>query len=294
MSVIEIKLGTTRARISTLGAELVSLSRDGKEYLWQGDPAFWAGRSPLLFPNTGSFWNGVYRIDDRTYAMEKHGFARTMEFSVVEQLESSVTFAIHSDDKTLSVYPFAFFLFVTYRLHDNGLEVSWMVRNESDCDMHFAIGAHPAFNLPSYNAEEKIHGYFSFKTEKPIEYLIPTEKGCIDDKHPRRLELDSDGMMAITADTFDIDTYVIESSDISRCTLLTPERKPYLAVEFDMAVLSLWAPTAEHPDCPFVAIEPWAGSCDTVGYEGQLSERRHINHVGPGEAFHTAYRIILF
>lgn len=282
------------ATIKTLGAELVSLIKNGRQYLWQGDAKYWAGQNPLLFPNTGSFWEGSYRYEGESYSFEKHGFVRKMEFSVVKQTEAEVTLGIHSDDNTLKVYPFPFFLFVTYRLGESDIEVEWMVRNEGDKEMFFAIGAHPAFYLPDFDPSEEIRGYFSFDTTEPIEYLIPTEKGCVDDKHPQRLELDAQGMMAITAKTFDIDTYVIESAAIKRCTLLSAERVPFLAVDFHMPVLSLWSPTAQHPDCPFVAIEPWAGSCDTVGFNGELAERRHINSLGAGQHFINTYKISIF
>lgn len=294
MSEIILKHGPMTATIKTLGAELVSLTKNGRQYLWQGDAKYWNGQSPLLFPNTGSFWEGKYRYEGQTYSFEKHGFARTMEFSVVKQTETEVTLGIHSTDETLKVYPFPFFLFVTYRLGESAIEVEWMVRNEGDKEMFFAIGAHPAFFLPDFDPSEEVRGYFSFETDEPIEYLIPTEKGCVDDKHPHRLQLDAEGMMPITAKTFDIDTYVIESANISRCTLLSSERVPFLAVDFHMPVLSLWAPTAQHPDCPFVAIEPWAGSCDTVGFTGELAERRHINSLQAGQHFINAYKISIF
>ncbi|MBP3534955.1 MAG: hypothetical protein J6J53_02960, partial [Muribaculaceae bacterium] len=58
----ELTNGAMSASVSTLGAELVSLKRDGKEYLWQGDPAYWHGQSPLLFPNCGSFYETFDRL----------------------------------------------------------------------------------------------------------------------------------------------------------------------------------------------------------------------------------------
>lgn len=38
--------------VSDVGAELMSVKskKDGTEYLWQGDPAFWAGRAYNLSP----------------------------------------------------------------------------------------------------------------------------------------------------------------------------------------------------------------------------------------------------
>jgi len=291
MKFIELNNGLMSARISTLGAELVNLRKENTEYLWQGDPTFWHGQSPLLFPVCGNCMNGTYRINDLEYHIEKHGFAKSMEFDVVNQSETSVTLALHSDNNTLAVFPFEFFLFVTYRLAASAIEVEWVVQNQSDDTMYFAIGAHPAFFLPSYDPTEKIHGYFKFDTDKPIEYLIPTEKGCVDANRPLTLTLDTEATMPITAKTFDIDTYVIEAADIRSCTLLTPAREPYLSVEFNMPVLSLWAPTLKRPDCPFVAIEPWMGSCDSVGFDGQIFERRHINALDAGRFFRNAYSI---
>ena len=57
---LELRRGGRTARIDTLGAELVSYRDEGGlEYIWGGDPAYWAGRNPLLFPIVGSIRNDV-------------------------------------------------------------------------------------------------------------------------------------------------------------------------------------------------------------------------------------------
>lgn len=290
-NVIKIHKGRISAEVSAIGAELHSLKVDDVEYLWQGNPDFWAGQSPLLFPNTGRVWGNRYRHNGQEYTIDIHGFARKRTFTVVNQEANAVTMALKSDDETMALYPFEFFLFVTYRVKDDALEVEWMVRNQGDDEMHFQIGAHPAFNLPDFDPADEVHGYFSFTTSMPIDYLIPLEKGCVKPDEPHRLELDEQGMLPITAHTFDIDTYVIDSVNITECTLLSPERVPWLTVKFNMPILALWAPTIKHPDCPFVCIEPWCGSCDTVGYEGELANRRVMNHLAPGQHFINTYRI---
>ena len=43
-------------QIAEHGAELQSIKKDGKEYLWQGDAKFWGRRSPVLFPIVGRVW----------------------------------------------------------------------------------------------------------------------------------------------------------------------------------------------------------------------------------------------
>ncbi len=291
--ILELNSGNISAAIETLGAELQSLKRNGIEFLWQGDPAFWAGRSPLLFPNTGRVWDNHYRHDGKTYQIDIHGFARKMEFTVVEHSADKAVLGLRSTEETLACYPFPFMLFVTYQLSDKGLSVTWFVRNEGKDEMHFQIGAHPAFNLPDFDPADTVRGYFSFGTTSPMHYLIPLEKGCVDPGQPHDLKLDQEAMLPITSQTFDIDTYVIDSADITSCTLLTPERVPWITVDFHMPILALWAPTAQHPDCPFVCIEPWCGACDTVGYSGELADRRVMNHLAPGAHFLNTYSIIL-
>ena len=70
------------AEISELGAELVRLQEhEGRDLLWSGDPAVWAGRAPLLFPMVGRAKDDRIRVDGRHYELPKHGFARTSRFS---------------------------------------------------------------------------------------------------------------------------------------------------------------------------------------------------------------------
>ena len=46
------------AEIDTLGAQLVSYQDVvNTEYLWQGDPAYWKGQAPILFPIVGALRN---------------------------------------------------------------------------------------------------------------------------------------------------------------------------------------------------------------------------------------------
>ena len=291
MKEISISCGNITAIFKTPGAELISLKKGDVEYLWQGNPEFWDGQSPLLFPNTGRYWDNRYFLDGQIYEQKAHGFARNSEFDVVEQSADKVVFGLHSDSTTEAVYPFKFFLFVTYQVSEQGLTVDWFVRNQGDNDMYFQIGAHPAFNLPNYCASDKIHGYITFEPKCQLQYLEPLEKGCVDPTKLLPLTLDEYHSMPLTGKTFDCDTYVIESGELQACTLQTADRRPWVTVEFSMPVLALWAPTVARPDCPFVCIEPWYGSCDTIGYSGDIANRRHEQHLASGEHFMTRYRI---
>ena len=75
-------------QVSEMGAELQSIVKNGYEYLWQGDPAFWGRRSPVLFPIVGSVWEKKYRVGGKEYEMGQHGFARDMKFELVSATDS--------------------------------------------------------------------------------------------------------------------------------------------------------------------------------------------------------------
>ena len=70
--------------VSEHGAELTSLRKEGWEYLWNGDAAYWNRHSPVLFPVVGKPYNNELHVDGKTYPMKRHGYARDSEFEQVE------------------------------------------------------------------------------------------------------------------------------------------------------------------------------------------------------------------
>ena len=90
----ELKCGATKGIVETRGGELVSFNKEGKEYIWNGDPAYWTGRNPNLFPVVGNLKNGKILIGEKEYEMGRHGFARNSEFAVAEQGDDYVVFEL--------------------------------------------------------------------------------------------------------------------------------------------------------------------------------------------------------
>ena len=63
--------------ISTFGAELQSIKdRNGTEYLWQGDSAFWGGRDPNMFPVNVRFKDEKFIYKGKEYEMPRMGLAK--------------------------------------------------------------------------------------------------------------------------------------------------------------------------------------------------------------------------
>src|SRR5688572_28703931 len=106
---VALRSADLSVQVDPLGAQLSVLQdRHGRDLLWHGDPAVWAGRAPILFPIVGSLAGGRYRLGDRSFALGRHGFARGKRFDVVTTKPSSALFRLREDESTLAVYPFRF------------------------------------------------------------------------------------------------------------------------------------------------------------------------------------------
>ena len=277
-------------RVADHGAELSGIvaNATGKEYLWQADPAFWKRHSPVLFPIVGSVWEGKYRQDGATYSLSQHGFARDRDFTLVHESENELRFALESDEQTREVYPFDFLLEIGYRLEGNRIEVLWRVVNTGDRTAYFQIGAHPAFYYPNYDQATEERGYFAFDVKSGLVYRALAEKGCVGDEI-RPVPLDAEGLLPLNVHTFDIDTFILENSQVRRVDLLDVEKRPYLSLSFTAPLVGLWSPPTKN--APFVCIEPWYGRCDRVNYSGEYKDRDWLNRLEPGEVFDASYTI---
>lgn len=277
--------------IDNHGAELQSIKNNHTqhEYLWQGDKAFWGRRSPVLFPIVGSVWDGKFRMDGKEYRMGQHGFARDSDFEVMtDSPEDEAWFVLEANDATLERYPRRFRLEIGYRLEEARLTVMWRVKNQDVKDMSFQIGAHPAFNYPEFNPADAVHGYFLFDTRSPLVSQLLKEKGCISGD-TTTIDLDEEGMLPLTGDTFSINTVMLQDRQVRRVSMLDKQRRPYVSLLFNAPVVGLWSPS---PAAPFVCIEPWWGRCDRMNFEGDFSQRDYVNTIKPGETFEASYMVI--
>lgn len=274
--------------VSSHGAELQSIEKNGKEYLWQGDKEYWGRRSPVLFPIVGSVWGGRYRIDGKEYLMGQHGFARDMDFTLVSASDTEVRYRLESSPQTKEKFPYEFCLEIAYRLHGSCLDVIWEVRNPSDNDIYFQIGAHPAFFYPDYDPQKSGRGSMTFDGSD-LECIRIKGKGCVDAQTKWPLEL-NDGVLKLEKDTFDaIDTIMLQDSQVGRVNLFREDGSPWLSLSFDAPVVGIWSPPGKN--APFICIEPWYGRCDRYGYEGDYRLKDWMNRLSSGETFSAMYTI---
>lgn len=283
--------------ISTLGAELQSIRNTQREYLWHGDPQFWGRRSPILFPFVGSVWEGEYRWKGQTYTMGQHGFARDYEFCVAEQTETSVLFVLGSTPEMLTHYPFPFRLEIGYKLEGHTLRVLWAVHNTGKEEMHFQIGAHPAFRWD--DSHESLRGSMLFDHQGPVAGTLLDQKGCIHHEpqyfqQPLQPAVEEEykesGVLPLQADYFDpIDTLVLEHDQVHHIVLRDNADKPILSMRYDAPVVGIWTPTGKK--APFVCLEPWYGRCDRAHNTGEMNQNDWMNHLEAGGTFHASYTV---
>ncbi len=280
-----------RISVKEEGAELTSLlkKQTTTEILWQGDPAYWEGQSPILFPTIGSSANQQVRFDGKKYPMPKHGLVKKMAFQLAACGDDFLTFSIADTAETRQHFPLPFQLSVRYQLQANELCVSFTVRNNGTRPLPYHVGAHPAFNLPAFDVADEVHGYLGFDLSdklvgnglKPGGYLWP--EGSFD------VPLDKDGLLALGNHTFDCDTILDTRGLAHACILFNYNKEKIATVGFDSPVLALWAPCGGQ--APFVCIEPWWGCCDEAEFDGEFSQRPWLNVVEPESEQTISYTI---
>ena len=96
-----IKNDKLTVEFTSLGGTFTSIKNaEGREYLWQGDAAFWKGQAPICFPVCGSLRNNTATtIEGKTLSMPRHGIVKDREFEVAEQTDTSITFRLESDEQ---------------------------------------------------------------------------------------------------------------------------------------------------------------------------------------------------
>ena len=266
------------ARISTLGAQLTSIAREGREYLWQADARWWPRSAPVLFPIVGSLAPGT-TCAQGPCPMGRHGVARGELFCVTREENGSVTLELRANERTLAAYPYRFRLALTYEAHADALTQTFAVTNEGDVPMPFTLGAHPAFNVPLCPGE-RFEDY-ALRFARPWSASSPTmvDGGLWDFSRRIPLVRDSD-KLALTRDLFATDTVMLEDVPESRVELAGPAGHGVRLSFAGFPYLGIWSAAG---NAPFVALEPWRG-CSTATDEGtRFEDKRQTRTLAPGE-----------
>jgi galactose mutarotase-like enzyme len=285
---VSINSGDLTAQIDPLGAQLSTLrNRAALDLLWDGDPAVWAGRAPLLFPIVGVLAGGSYRFGSKSYPLPRHGFARGRLFAIVSTDTSAAVFKLTADDASLQIYPFPFELEVRYELAARTLSVTAEIRNRGDADMPASFGYHPGFCWPLPFGQPRSAHFIEFASGEPAPCRRIDSTGLLTPElHPTPIV---GRRLALKDSLFQEDVLIFDQIH-SRSVIYGAGSGPRIQIGFpDAPYLGVWS----KPGAPFVCIEPWHGITDPVGFSGNFEDKPGVFVVKGGGSFTSRMDITL-
>ena len=266
------------AQIDPSGAQLSTLrDRDGQDLLWDGNPAIWTGRAPLLFPIVGALNGGQYRLGQHRYPLSRHGFARSSRFAVVASQPERAVFRLSANETTRKVYPFDFELDVVFELQGPTLSIESRVRNRGGVVMSASLGYHPALRWPLPYGQERAAHHIDFEFDEPAAARRLDGDGLV---APEFHATPIVGKRLMLVDELFTDDALIFDRIRSRHVIYGADQGPRIRVSYpDSPYLGIWT----KPGANFICIEPWNGIADPQGFSGDFSHKPGIFHIAPDE-----------
>jgi galactose mutarotase-like enzyme len=268
--------------VSPLGSEMQSIvTSDGQSWLWDGDAAFWGGRSPVLFPIVGKAPNDHVSIDGHRYPMGQHGFARRSEFALAASGEGFCRFELQSNQSSRSIFPFDFVLTLEHRVEGRAVVVTAQVTNQDHRPMPFGIGFHPAFVWPLPGCEGLDHSVTLENGGEPE--LIRLSGGLL---KPEPLPSPfRNGVLALEYELFEADAMLFPEGAGAGLTYAAGDRAIRFTWE-NLPNFAIWS----KPGAPFVCLEPWRGTSAQMDRSDELAERPYGEVLGPGASGRYSFR----
>lgn len=284
-----------KAAIDEHGAQLTHLYNkdDDFDYIWNNDPV-WPKHCPVLFPAIGRSEKDKYFYDGQEYEMPQHGFAADQDFKVETNDGTKLVLSLTDNEQTRKYYPFSFKLTITWTLTDAGLTFHFDVQNTGDKTMSFALGSHPAFNIP-INGEGEFDDYqldFEPAGLDLKQYEIAKTPNPYRDGKVIKLAAANGSHIDLNHDMYEDGLIIIENDGITGVTLSSPKTKHSIHLNLDdFRYFCTW--TKEGANAPFVCLEPFAGLPDIAGHEVDIMDKEGNLKLAAGETKPFEYTITL-
>lgn len=275
--------------ISPVAAELMSIKDScGTEYLWQGDPSYWARRAFNIFPYVGRLTDGCYNYAGARYKMRIHGFLPETEMSVESATEDSVCYFMRDNGTTLKSYPFPFELRISYALAGCRIDVSFDVRNTGGESMYFGAGGHPGFRTPI--EDQLAFGDYCLEF---AENCSPVLVGMSDTCYVNGLDTDYPLLNGTTIplrhDLFDNDAIILRNV-FRKVTLRSGKGTKSVTVSFpDMPFVGFWHWPKK--DAPYICVEPWTSLPSRDGVVEDIATQPDLISLEPGGCYINKWSI---
>lgn len=253
--------------IASLGAELQSITdSDGGQWLWHGDPKYWSGRAPLLFPVVGKSRDGAVSIEGNSYPTAPHGFARKTMFSETRIRSDEAHFTLAASGDTRKSFPFEFLLTANYRLEGSTLVTRVEVTNTDNRSMPFGFGFHPAFSWPLPGAAGKNHALRLKTMAEPAYQGLDADGLILPKMHASPFVR---GKLALSPKLFEHDALIFPNG-VGDGIVFEAEGGASLALEWsNLPNFAVWT----KPNAPYLCLEPWHGMAARAGSGDGMTDR---------------------
>ena len=264
--------------LATRGGELRSIrTTDGGEWLWQGDPAWWGGRSPRLFPVVGKSPQDTVTIAGKPYPMPSHGVARINDWTLAESTASSARFILEANAETKKSYPFDFLLEITYALSDNRIDIEARVTNRDAAPMPLQFGFHPGFSWPLPGSEGKPHAVTLANGAEPRLYRLDAAKLLIRAPHPSPFDA---GHLLPAAAQYEDDAMIFVEGTGNHIAFFADGGGRIDMQTQNLPNFALW----QKPGAPYLCLEPWHGTAPWNDQGDALEVRNNSLTLPPGQS----------
>ena len=292
--------------LAAKGAELQSIKHTptGIEYLWQGDPEYWAARSPNMFPVNVRFKDNRFTYKGKEFEMPRMGLAVIATFEIAEHTgekkkdrtpknlkkdlsKSKAVQVLNSSEETLQYYPFPFQLKITSQVKGLTLLQKYKVTNTGDETLYFALGGHPGFNAPHAKGKDRSDYQYVFsekmhvKRNEIIDSLIQETK--VD-------YLNNEDRLILSDERIPNGGMFLLDNQSRTIGIALKGRKPYVTVDLqDFPNTNLWSP----PGMPYAAIEPMISHHDLQDSAEAIEEKDYLIKLPAGKSRTYQYSITI-
>lgn len=256
--------------VDSLGAELNSVKKDGKELLWQNYDGSWEGHAPVLFPYCG---HCAVNIGGKDYNAPAHGIVQRFEFSCELQKSNELIMTITPNSEIKRVYPYDFSFSVRYYVRNTTLYIDYTVKNTGNQTMYFGCGGHESFNI-----DAKLDKYrIEFEKPESLFRIYHDDGGYLTGE--TKLYPESKIMRFRDMPVYNGETLIFKGIKSSWCKLIKNTGEVVAETHFKgFNNLLFW----QSENSAFICMEPWSNLPDLKDEQTDFREKYGIEPLVAG------------
>ena len=268
--------------LSSIGAQIISVKKNGEEKIWIGDPAVWPSHAPILFPICGGLKDDKYTYEGKEYSLQKHGYVRFMDFELESHSAERAVFLHRYNEDTLKQFPFEYEFRAIYTLKGDSLKVDYCVKNLSDKEMYFSVGGHEGYYCPEGIEESSV----IFEEPEMLNSSVLDGNLLLHEtvnvgKNTRELPL--------KYEYFAVDALVFLNLKSRKVTLKNNRTGATVGLEFEgQDFFLLWT----KPGAKYICLEPWCSHQDFVDSDYDLKSKRGMIRLSGKEEITKTHTIL--